>query len=83
MGTVMRFGQSKLVNILFAQQLAKQYPQLKVASVHPGVVNTNLSATMVNENIFFRDGRRLAVIFIKSVEKGARTSYGLHRLKIL
>jgi retinol dehydrogenase 12 len=37
-----RYGQSKLANILFAKQLARKNPQLRVVAVHPGNVNTNL-----------------------------------------
>lgn len=42
-GGLNRYFQSKLANVLFAKQLAKLYPQLTVAAVHPGVVNTNLA----------------------------------------
>ena len=47
--TFERYGQSKLANVLFARHLAKRYPQFTVASVHPGVVKTNLgnSATSI------------------------------------
>ncbi|KAJ1323517.1 retinol dehydrogenase 12 [Microdochium nivale] len=33
-----RYGQSKLANILFARELARRYPKLRAASIHPGVV---------------------------------------------
>ncbi|KXJ95008.1 hypothetical protein Micbo1qcDRAFT_187349 [Microdochium bolleyi] len=46
MSGLARYGQSKLANALFAKELARRYPQLTVASVHPGVVKTNLSTTM-------------------------------------
>ncbi|KXJ84725.1 hypothetical protein Micbo1qcDRAFT_170005 [Microdochium bolleyi] len=45
MGGWARYGQSKLANVLFAKELAQRYPTLTVSSVHPGVVNTNLSTT--------------------------------------
>ncbi|KAK9373441.1 uncharacterized protein V1513DRAFT_459768 [Lipomyces chichibuensis] len=32
-------GQSKLANILYGQELARRFPQLKVPIVHPGLVN--------------------------------------------
>lgn len=41
--TLMLYSQSKLANILWARQLAKEYPQFTVASLHPGVVNTHLA----------------------------------------
>ncbi|KAH8658219.1 hypothetical protein BX600DRAFT_468806 [Xylariales sp. PMI_506] len=34
------YGRTKLANILYARELAARYPQLRVVSVHPGVVNT-------------------------------------------
>ncbi|KAJ6485936.1 oxidoreductase [Mycena sanguinolenta] len=41
----MRYGQSKLANILYASELAKRYPQITSISIHPGVVQTNLLNT--------------------------------------
>lgn len=38
-----RYGQSKLANIHHARGLAKRHPELTVVSVHPGVINTNLT----------------------------------------
>ena len=40
--TWMRYGQAKLGAILWARELARRYPQIKVVSVHPGVVRTGL-----------------------------------------
>ncbi|MEO0338233.1 MAG: SDR family NAD(P)-dependent oxidoreductase [Bacteroidota bacterium] len=40
--TQLRYQQSKLGNILLAKQFYKSYPHLEAASVHPGVVSTNL-----------------------------------------
>lgn len=40
--TLVRYGQSKLANILFIKELAKENPKITAVSVHPGVVNTNL-----------------------------------------
>jgi len=41
-GPWIRYGQSKLANILFASELARRYPNITTASVHPGVINTGL-----------------------------------------
>ncbi|USP80367.1 hypothetical protein yc1106_07641 [Curvularia clavata] len=49
-----RYGQSKLANILFAQEFARRYPQLKVPVVHPGLVRTNLANTMSENSILMR-----------------------------
>jgi NAD(P)-dependent dehydrogenase (short-subunit alcohol dehydrogenase family) len=37
-----RYGQSKLANLLFARELARRYPSIISASIHPGVVSTGL-----------------------------------------
>ncbi|CAH0035393.1 unnamed protein product [Clonostachys rhizophaga] len=37
-----RYGQSKLALNLWTRQLAKHYPNIKCASIHPGVVDTEL-----------------------------------------
>ncbi|RDW92648.1 NAD(P)-binding protein-22 [Coleophoma crateriformis] len=41
-----RYGQSKLANILYSKELAQRYPDIKAIAVHPGTVNTSLTATM-------------------------------------
>ncbi|KAF2798902.1 NAD(P)-binding protein [Melanomma pulvis-pyrius CBS 109.77] len=41
-GTWARYGQSKLANILFAQEFAARYPQITSVSIHPGVIITDL-----------------------------------------
>jgi NAD(P)-dependent dehydrogenase (short-subunit alcohol dehydrogenase family) len=42
LGGWVRYGHSKLANILFASELAKRYPEITSISVHPGVVMTDL-----------------------------------------
>lgn len=44
--TWIRYGQSKLANILFARELARRNPSLTCVAVHPGVVATNLYETV-------------------------------------
>ncbi|EHA55906.1 dehydrogenase/reductase SDR family member 13 [Pyricularia oryzae 70-15] len=44
-GTQSRYANSKLANIHYAWALAEQNPDLKVVSVHPGVVQTGLLST--------------------------------------
>ncbi|KAI1081287.1 short-chain dehydrogenase/reductase [Whalleya microplaca] len=41
-GAYERYGMSKLANALFARQLARDHPELRVVAVHPGFVNTGL-----------------------------------------
>lgn len=38
----MRYGQSKLANLLYARELARRYPSVLSLSVHPGVIATGL-----------------------------------------
>lgn len=46
LGPWRRYGQSKLANILYAAELARQHPQLISVSTHPGVVATDLVNTL-------------------------------------
>jgi NAD(P)-dependent dehydrogenase (short-subunit alcohol dehydrogenase family) len=66
------YGDSKLANVLFAKGLAKRLPAgVEVFSVHPGVINTNLSRSMgVLGSIY----RAVGGIFMKSIAQGAATS---------
>ncbi|KZL76636.1 short-chain dehydrogenase [Colletotrichum incanum] len=43
-----RYGISKVANIHYAAALAEWNPELKVVSVHPGVVDTNLADALIN-----------------------------------
>ena len=40
--TFTRYGQSKLANILFTNELVRRYPAITSVSIHPGVVATGL-----------------------------------------
>ncbi|KAF2116520.1 hypothetical protein BDV96DRAFT_598421 [Lophiotrema nucula] len=50
-----RYGSAKLANILFTKQLAERYPQITSVSIHPGVIITDLYAS-VQLNFFLRIG---------------------------
>ncbi|CAI7652502.1 unnamed protein product [Penicillium crustosum] len=41
-GPWVRYGQSKLANLVYARELAKRFPAITSVSVHPGVVGTGL-----------------------------------------
>lgn len=43
-GGVMRYGQSKLANAVYAAELARRYPQILSVSLHPGIVKTPMLA---------------------------------------
>jgi NAD(P)-dependent dehydrogenase (short-subunit alcohol dehydrogenase family) len=67
------YRQSKLANILFANELARRVPAERVTSnsLHPGGVATEIAR---DANVFMRVGMRLAGM---TPEKGARTSLKL------
>jgi len=44
------YGQSKLANVVFAQELQRREPQLRSAAAHPGLARTNLQPTSVAAN---------------------------------
>jgi NAD(P)-dependent dehydrogenase (short-subunit alcohol dehydrogenase family) len=39
----LRYGQSKLANVLYARELARRVPELTTIAVHPGLVGTGLT----------------------------------------
>lgn len=41
-----RYGQAKLANILFTRELAARYPQITSVAIHPGVILTDLYASL-------------------------------------
>lgn len=45
-GSWIRYGQSKLANILFASEIARRYPEITSVSIHPGVVMTPMNTEM-------------------------------------
>ncbi|KAH6988893.1 short-chain dehydrogenase/reductase [Ilyonectria sp. MPI-CAGE-AT-0026] len=68
-----RYGQSKLANALFARELARRYPSLKVASVHPGSIATNLFEVAATQSLLIRGARTLGSPFLSSVENGVKS----------
>lgn len=74
-GPTKAYGQSKLANILFTRQLAKELRNtpVKVYAVHPGLVRTELYD--VAQNPFVRFIRNyLAQLFFTSIKQGMQTS---------
>ncbi|KAM0546776.1 hypothetical protein ACHAPJ_010705 [Fusarium lateritium] len=67
-----RYSQSKLANVLWARQLAKAYPQFTVASIHPGLVQTDLMDQAADAPAILRGLRGFAKLLASSVEQGAR-----------
>jgi retinol dehydrogenase-12 len=66
-----RYGQSKLANVLFARQLAKECPELTVSAVHPGLVQTNLQAGATGAGVLGAVMGRVVSLFKIPVEEGA------------
>ncbi|KAL6364157.1 hypothetical protein LRP88_02073 [Fusarium phalaenopsidis] len=70
---VERYGQSKLANILYAKELAHKYPDIRVASVNPGMVRTGLTEVMGRNNLTYRVILSvLSPIMGVSVEEGVK-----------
>ncbi|CAF2463739.1 unnamed protein product [Rotaria sp. Silwood2] len=69
-GTIRSYQQSKLANMLFARALASRYNDKKITaySLHPGVIDTNLTSSIPLASFF--------KIFYKkkTVEQGAATT---------
>ncbi len=41
-GSWVRYGQTKLANIIYARELARRYPNISTVAIHPGTVMTGL-----------------------------------------
>ncbi|TIC99475.1 putative oxidoreductase [Colletotrichum higginsianum] len=73
LGSYGRYTQSKLANVLWARHMAKEYPLFTVASVHPGVVSTNLVAGTTGSPKALQYLMGFANRWlVNSVEKGAK-----------
>ena len=72
------YGQSKLANILFARELAKQMQEegahVLVYSLHPGSILTNLQRHMVVMDYITKLLSPILRLFTKSIPQGAATS---------
>lgn len=64
-----RYGQSKLANVLYGAELAKRYPSLTIAVVHPGVIATDL----VNKLSFLNK----AIVYATNVGKLVKPEEGV------
>jgi len=64
------YGTSKLCNILFTRELARQAPELHANCFHPGVVRTGFGK---NENGIWKALTTIGGPFFRSPERGARS----------
>ncbi|KPM36632.1 hypothetical protein AK830_g9925 [Neonectria ditissima] len=72
LGAYGRYFQSKLANVLWARQLAKQYPQLTIAAIHPGIVRTQLMDGATGSNTLAKVFVKVGSVFLVPVEQGAK-----------
>lgn len=70
-----RYGQSKLANILFTEELTKRYPDILSVAIHPGRVATNLATELMDRSILakytFTSLASLGSLFFTSAQDGA------------
>ncbi|SPN99932.1 related to alcohol dehydrogenase homolog Bli-4 [Cephalotrichum gorgonifer] len=71
-GPYQRYGQSKLANLLFIRQLAKEYPQFTAAVVHPGLVKTNLAGAATGSGFLISALWKVMQYSLTTVEDGVR-----------
>lgn len=70
---IQRYGQSKLAVKLFPWQLAQEHPWMKTASVHPGLVKTDIIANDQSVPHVIQAGNEvLRRAWMSSVEEGAK-----------
>ncbi|KIV85430.1 hypothetical protein PV11_01126 [Exophiala sideris] len=66
------YGASKAANIMFAAELARRYPQFTSASLHPGLIKTDLYTPNLEVNSIVRYGSLLmGGLMFQTIEAGA------------
>lgn len=71
-GPVMRYVQSKLANMLYAQEMAKHYPQFTTVSVHPGEVDTELFSREPGDEQVAYLQKNVAPARVKPIDDGVK-----------
>lgn len=72
MGAYQRYYQSKLANVLWARQLAKEHGVITVASIHPGVVQTDLMQSATGSPTYLKVLVKIGYKLLATVEDGAQ-----------
>jgi NAD(P)-dependent dehydrogenase (short-subunit alcohol dehydrogenase family) len=72
MSALGRYSQSKLANVLWARQLAREHPHFTVAAVHPGVVRTQLMERATGTPAIVRALTRAGGCLLTPVDQGVR-----------
>jgi NAD(P)-dependent dehydrogenase (short-subunit alcohol dehydrogenase family) len=71
-GPWLRYGQSKLANLVYARELARRVPEVTAIAVHPGVVGTGLAEHLTGVQACLLRMATLAVGLL-TPEQGAYT----------
>lgn len=71
-GRWMRYGQSKLANLVYAAELARRYPTITSVSVHPGTIWTELISSLSAFNRAF--------IYIATLGKQIKHDQGAYNI---
>ncbi|KAK4187951.1 hypothetical protein QBC35DRAFT_497720 [Podospora australis] len=72
MGGYGRYFQSKLANVLWVRQLAKEFPQITAAAVHPGLVRTQLMDGATETAMVVRLAVKVGNMCLASIPRGAK-----------
>ncbi|PQE22142.1 short-chain dehydrogenase reductase protein [Rutstroemia sp. NJR-2017a BBW] len=72
LGAYTRYGQSKLAMILWVRKMAQLYPKFTLASIHPGVVKTNLMNNATGSSLAIRMLGKVANKLVTPVDQGVR-----------
>jgi len=72
MGAFRRYGQSKIALIGLARELAREYPVIKAAAIHPGRISTGISTELTEKYRFIRMSGPISRWTTTTVEMGAR-----------
>lgn len=71
-GPWVRYGNSKLANILFTRELATRFPSITSVAVNPGIIKTDLYGPSQRANLFVRFGiMTIGALVMGSVNTGA------------
>ena len=71
--TWVRYGQSKLANILFTRELARRYPAITSIALHPGGIDTGLSIGFQEAHPWLAYIFHPAIWILKTPQEGALT----------
>ncbi len=71
--TWVRYGQSKLANVLFTRELAKRYDNIKSMALHPGGIDTGLSLSFQEAHPWLSFVAAPVKYLLKTPQEGALT----------